>query len=275
MNEVAAIAALHGVPRSRVRPLPRGVANRGYLLGDDLVLRIPRPGFAADLRKEAAVLPVVRAVRTARLVAFAEEPVTHLATTHVPGTDLTGPEVDSRVGRQLGRELAALHRIAADIPEVPADRPPADPAALIDGLRADGWIDAGAADWLTGRFAELTPPPAERVLIHGDIAPQNLLVDHTGDLTGIIDWGDAMRADPAAEFAKLRLAQVPAMLAGYREAGAPESDWESRVRWHHLLWALGRIADRTPRPGERHWSAPPAARLLDLLRSLAADPLGR
>jgi hygromycin-B 7''-O-kinase len=275
-GEVAAIAAGYGLRPGRVRPLPPGVASAVYLLGDDLVLRVPRSaGYAADLRKEAALLPHLLGLRTTRLVAFAEEPVIHLVTTRVPGTDRSEAEVDDRIGRQVGRELAELHRIRADLPQVPADTPAADPFALVDRLRADGWIDAGSARRLTGWFERLGQPSPERVLIHGDIAPQNLLADDAGDLTGIVDWGDAMCADPAAEFAKVRLAQVPALLAGYRDGGAPESDWAARVLWHHLVWALGRISDRVPRPGERHWSAPPAARLIDVLGGLSTDPWRR
>jgi hypothetical protein len=124
-GEVAAIAAGYGIRPGRVRPLPPGVANAVYLLGDDLVLRVPRSaGYAADLRKEAALLPHLLGLRTTRLVAFAEEPA-------------------------------------------------------------------------------------------------------------------------------------------------------ARVLWHHLVWALGRISDRVPRPGERHWSAPPAARLIDVLGGLSTDPWRR
>jgi hygromycin-B 7''-O-kinase len=284
VNPVLEIAAGYDIPPHRVRELPGGEANRVHLLGDDLVLRIPRSAaFAADLRKEAAILPVVRAagIRTTSLVSFGEEPVAHLLSTRLPGVARPDADPDEAVCRELGRQLATLHRIDATVPEVPVDAQPPDTAALVAGLAADGWIDTGAARWLDDWFARLTPllPRApERVLIHGDIAPQNLLVRPDGQLGGIVDWGDAMWADPAAEFAKLRLAQVPAVLAGYRQGGAPDGDWEARVLWHCLVWALGRIADRATRPGQRHWTAPPASRLLDLLRlfsSGAAEPWRR
>ncbi|GAA1465302.1 hypothetical protein GCM10009603_45370 [Nocardiopsis exhalans] len=38
-----------------------------------------------------------------------------------------------------------------------------------------------------------------------------------------------------------------------------------RVR-HHLTRAPARLADPTPRPGQRHWSAPPLSRILGPLR---------
>ena len=266
-----AIAAVHGVPPDRIRALPGGVASRAYLLGEDLVLRVARgTAYAGDLRKEAALLPLLGGIRTARLVAEGDRPAPYLLTTRVPGRDSV---VDETICRQVGRELAALHRVPCPA-AVPDDAPAADPAELLDGLRADGWIDAGAARWLAGWFDRLGPPSPDRVLIHGDVAPQNLMSDG-GVFTGFVDWGDAMRADPAVDFAKLRLADVPAALAGYREGGAPDGDWAARVLWHHLVWALARIPDRVPRPGERHWSAPPAARLLDVLPALSTDPWRR
>jgi hypothetical protein len=46
---------------------------------------------------------------------------------------------------------------------------------------------------------------------------------------------------------------------------------EPRVLWHHLIWALARLRDPSP-SAARHWSAPPAGRLLGLLRFFATSP---
>lgn len=86
----AAVAARHGIPPADVHPLPAGVANHVLALGDALVLRVPRgPDFEADLRKEAALIPVVRAagVRTPALVEFRDGA---MLLERVPGTDLVG-----------------------------------------------------------------------------------------------------------------------------------------------------------------------------------------
>jgi aminoglycoside phosphotransferase (APT) family kinase protein len=293
---LTAIARRHGVTFEQLRPLPAGVANHVFLLGDDLVLRIPRAErFLSDLVKEAAVIPVAldAGVGTPEVVAFDDTcsavDVPYMLLTRAPGADLAGLALTSadtdRVFREVGRELARLHRLtpatAPDLPAVPVDAGPGDPWALTDRLLAGGWIDAGTARWLTGWFDRLSPylpadPPL--VLVHGDVAPQNLLVSPgTVRLTGIVDWGDAQWADPAVDFAKVPLNGVPAMLDGYRqEAGEGAATrapaWEARVLWFHLTWALGRLADPVPRPGERHWTAPPAGRLLGLLRFFASRP---
>ncbi|MDT3395084.1 aminoglycoside phosphotransferase family protein [Streptomyces sp. B1866] len=303
---LAAIAALHGAAPDRVRPLvpafPSGGANHVFALGDRLVLRIPRSRrFLPGLAKEAAVIPAARAagVRTPEVVAFdgtcSSVGVPYMVLARAPGADLAAAdlpeEAADRVYHQVGRELARLHRLSPASPEapglrsaVPEDDEGGDPRDLVARLLAEGWIDAGAARWLTGwfdRLSEHRPRDSPRVLTHGDIAPQNLVVSpRDASLTGIVDWGDAQWADPAAEFAKIPPTGVPAMLAGYgREAGggaaaASGRAWAARVLWCHLTWALARLRDPAPRPGERHWTAPSASRLLGLLRFYAAGAPG-
>lgn len=266
---IAAVAARHGLTMDRVSSMPSSVANDVRLLGDDLVLRIPRsPEMAADLRKEAIIVPVAHeaGIRTPALVAY-DEAVPYLVVERVPGADLAGRERSPGLLRQVGGELAKVHRLQLDLPP---DGPRVDPRTLIADLRAGGRLDAENADWLARWFDRLTPPADARVVVHGDIGPQNL-IESDGVLTGIVDWGDAVLADPATDFAKMPLTDVPAMLAGYRTAGGAGVS-EAGVLWHHLAWALGRLTDPAPRPGERHWTAPPASRLIGLLRFFAAGP---
>jgi aminoglycoside phosphotransferase (APT) family kinase protein len=271
---LAAILAALGRRPDELTPLAGGVANEAYLLGTGLVLRVPRTeAFAADLRKEAALLPIVRAggVKTADLIEYGEQPSPHLVTTFVPGAETRG---SPRVAREAGRELAKLHRITEPPPGVPVDEP-TDPHALLDRLATAGWIGAADAAWLGQWFTRLAaqiPAAPQQVLVHGDVAPQNLLSTPDHALAGLIDWGDAACADPAIDFAKLPFAQVPAALTGYREAGAPDEAWEPRILWHRLTWALGRLDHPRPQTEARHWSAPPAARLLDTMRFFAAAP---
>ncbi|GAA2293545.1 hypothetical protein GCM10010149_46750 [Nonomuraea roseoviolacea subsp. roseoviolacea] len=287
---LAVIARRHGGAAGQVRPLAGGVANRVYLLGDDLVLRVPRAGrFLPDLVKEAAVIPAARraGVRAPEVVAFDDTcsvaGVPYMVLARARGADLADLDLPAagmeRVFREVGRELAKLHRLspatAPALAALPVDDGAADPWALTGRLLEEGWIDAGHARWLTGwldRLSAHLPEDPPVVLVHGDIAPQNLVVaPETARLDAIVDWGDAQWADPATDFAKIPLNGVPAALDGYRrEAG--EGAWEARVLWFHLVWALGRLADPVPRPRERHWSAPPAGRLLGLLRFFASGP---
>jgi hygromycin-B 7''-O-kinase len=276
VNEVVpAIAARHGVPVERVRVVPAGVANHVYLLGDDLVLRIPRsPRYAADLVKEASVIQIARqaGIRTPAVVTFDPE-LPYLVIERVRGVEAGSmPVPDPRVYEQVGGELSKLHRLTPALPDLPVDGTPMDPWALVAELLVDGRLDKDTAGWLSewfDRLAPLIPIAPLRVLIHGDISPQNLLMSE-GLLTGIVDWGDAMLADPAVDFAKLPLTLVPAALTGYDGV-----NMEPRVLWHHLVWALARLRDPAGPPGSRHWTAPPASRLLGLLRFFTTTPYWR
>ena len=89
----------------------------------------------------------------------------------------------------------------------------------------------------------------------------------------VIDWGDAAWSDPAADLAKVPLRAVPAALDGYRQATTADAEvvTEARVLWFHLGWALAAFG-RPPRPNEPTWSAPPAGRILEVLRFFVAPP---
>jgi hygromycin-B 7''-O-kinase len=287
---LAAIAARHGVPVAAVRPMPAGVANRVYALGPGLVLRVPRtPAFVSDLRTEAAVIPLARrlGIRTPAVVDHDDSRsiigLPYMVLERAPGRDLAErdlPPVPARaLLHEVGRQLAVLHRgtssLGGDRPDVPTAEETGDPGAVVAELLDVGRIDPGAAEWLTGWFERLAPyrpSVPERVLVHGDLSPQNLLVTESGELGGVVDWGDAAWADPASDFAKLPLAAVPAVLDGYRRE-VPDGDgaqpWEARVLWYHLAWALARLRDPVPVPGRRHWTAPPLSRLVDILRFFA------
>jgi aminoglycoside phosphotransferase (APT) family kinase protein len=281
---IAAIARRHHVDPEAVTAAPfQGIANRVYFLGDHLVLRIARTESADDLRKESRVIPAaVRAgVRTPELVSFEDRgelfDVPHMVIRRAAGVTpgLPADPADQRwrtAYRELGSQLAALHQGIEALPEVPVDTP-TDPRPDVVALAETGHISADLADWLVGWFDRLTPripdAPLPR-LIHGDASPTNLLVDpNSGRLTAILDWGDAAWTDPAVEFAKLPLRALPAVFEGY--LGAQDETWAARVLWHHLHWALGRLATPADKEGG-HWSAQPGNRLLEVMRFFVAVP---
>ncbi len=307
--QVDRIAERHGVaPAAVIKVAGGGEANHVYFLGDQLVLRVARdhPAFIADLAKEALIIPEVRAlgVRTPMIMEF-DDSRTITATPYLvmersPGGRPEVPDLPSyqhwgRVYREVGAELAILHR---GLPyDTRKTRPDSklygrteirvdhreDPRDGIPKLAAAGQLNADDARWLTGwfdRLARIRPERARSTLIHGDLSPTNLLADPaTAALSAIIDWGDAAWADPATDFAKLPLRAVPYAIRGYLTApgtgGSPDPEteraWAARVLWQHLSWAINRLGT-APAPGAPHWSAPPASRLLDLLRFFLSDP---
>ncbi len=97
---LAAIARRHGVSGENVRPIPSGVANHVFHLGDGLILRIPQTERSLlDLAKEAAVIPAAReaGVRTPDVVTFddtcSEANVPYMVLTRAPGLDLARQRV--------------------------------------------------------------------------------------------------------------------------------------------------------------------------------------
>jgi aminoglycoside phosphotransferase (APT) family kinase protein len=107
--------------------------------------------------------------------------------------------------------------------------------------------------WWDGFLKDETLLQAPRCVVHGDLWPQNMLVDESGrELLGIIDFGDAGVIDAAYDFACLRLSPslYEGALASYRDRGGmTDGGFEHRVqRWWELRsgsWYSLRAALRT------------------------------
>src|SRR5262245_54581129 len=116
------------------------------------------------------------------------------------------------LGRALGRFLRALHAPATQAQVDPSDALPLDPNRRADmSVRADvartwlaeledlGWEPRGDVRTVFAAALELGPSTA-RAVVHGDLHARHVLV-REGALSGVIDWGDVCRADPAIDLA--------------------------------------------------------------------------
>ncbi|TCC29573.1 aminoglycoside phosphotransferase family protein [Kribbella speibonae] len=288
LDQVAAVARRHGVDPGEVQEVAGGVANRGFALGDDLFLRVCRPGFEADLLKETRIVPAARSVGvlTPAIVEYDDSgrllAAPYAVMERVHGTEPTA------LPANLAIQLAHLHQLE----QTPALSNPdhsgpelagvgedgwGDPWVTVEGLAERGYVDSGTASWLTGwftRLAERIDGSRSKVLIHGDVAAHNLLAGPDGDLRALIDWGDAAWAPRAMDFAKLPLTQVAVLLPDYlRHSQSPESEEElaAAVLWFHLSWGLAKLP-AAPWPGQRHWTAPTTSRLLNILHFFTTAP---
>ena len=186
------------------------------------VLRLPRPeapwalgGLAREARLlpalAAAGLPVPRDTRPlldpgGRLLGTVHRYVEGRAA--LP-RHLRGARRRERLARQLGEFFTRLHAFpsaraeALGIPEgdlwAERYRPMLEHCWPLLGPRSAAWLDATIERFL----AEGGTADAPRVLIHGDIAARHLLLDDDAALAGVIDFGDALIADPALDFAGL------------------------------------------------------------------------
>lgn len=274
------LAARFGLRADEIRSHPSGAANQAYTLGPALFLRVPRSAeFERDLAKEAAVIPIARSagVRTPEIVAQGSEPVPYMVLERVHGAEVTAAVADETIWSDLAEQLARLHQFpVGTLAGVHTDTG-GDPFVLVDRLAVAGYFDRDLATWLRDWFDRLSQsfdPNGPVVLLHGDVAPQNLLSSRGGDRVTIIDWGDAVYGPPAMEFAKLPLEQAALVVNRHVDhvPGAHLTELAAGTLWYHLCWGLAGLA-RQPQPHERHWTAPPASRLLGLLRFAVTELL--
>jgi aminoglycoside phosphotransferase (APT) family kinase protein len=288
-----AIAERHGLSERSFLRLPEvGIFNAIYVVGNDLILRIPRdhPAFIAAARKEAIAVPAARAagVRTPQLIAFDDSlellPVPYSVFERVQGATLglldREPEDTPEVWREIGRDLGGLHsRVAGQgtLAEIAVETVP-DPRALVDEIAQQGYFTSIEARWLMRWLDRLAPAALAsfpRRFLHGDLQTTNVIVAHDSlAYRSLLDWGSAGWGDPAWDFAGVPLRAAPWLLAGHREVAPLDDDQtaEARVLWRHLQLAL-LVLRRGPLP-TRSWAERPLSMLLEIMRFEIEAPQG-
>jgi aminoglycoside phosphotransferase (APT) family kinase protein len=143
---------------------------------------------------------------------------------YLDGVEATVRHVDPVA---LGEALRALH--APETLAAVGEGLPADPLGRVDmDVRLPRLEELGIEAPALVAAAQELPPAHHTVVCHGDLHMRQLLVD--GDaLTGIVDWVDVCRSDPAVDlsvaWSTLDTARRPAFFAAYGEV-----DEETRVR---------------------------------------------
>ena len=202
---------------SSARLLGEGWDNSVWVVEEQWAFRIPRrqiaiPGVERELAvllHLASLLPVPIPVPT-----FVGEPSdrfpwpffgARLLSGCEPADAELGDEARTDLGATLGRFLRALHDVELDVdlPDDPIRRAdmPFRVARTREKLGAIGDLGVWRAPPAARRLlagAERLPPSTARVLTHGDLHVRHVLVDD-GVLSGVIDWGDVCRSDPAID----------------------------------------------------------------------------
>ena len=255
-------AALEHVPALRAADLDPQRAERigegwtsvAYRDGD-YVVRALRPaayewGTAAHEREEpllalleARGLPVPREPRTLR---DASGRMLGTAHRYVAGAPARGAELRGAALRRFTTDVAAfltaLHRVPveetrdAGVPELDlgTEHYPrlVDAALPLLGPRSGAWLES----LLEAFLREGGSAGAPRALIHGDISGDHLLIEPSGALRGVIDFTDAMIADPALDFAGLLNDRswtfMRAVLSEYRGPAVGDPGLERRARFY-------------------------------------------
>jgi aminoglycoside 2''-phosphotransferase len=221
-----------------VRPLQQGWDSVTLLVNDETVFRFARrPDVAARLEREARLLPrlapslpvAIPDIRFScedpaggmRFVGYrllAGEPLTR---------DSIAPGQEDMLLAQVADFLAALHFFPVDeatrlgVPGGSTDEWRGEYAALYDEVKEHVLPlltepERASVVHLWERYlddaANSTFAPA---LLHRDLGPEHILHNPTtGQLTGVIDWGDASIGDPAHDFTGLYVDLGPEFARG-------------------------------------------------------------
>jgi hygromycin-B 7''-O-kinase len=174
-------------------------------------------------------------------------PWPYLVMTRLPGTSWhqarLGEAERHAVARQLGASVRRLH----DLP------PPAGQfwerdwlaefrATCVERQRRYGCLPERLIEQIDGY---LLPPRPDRRLVHADLHDHHVLVD-SARLLGIIDWGDAIVADPYYELPALYLNTfggdkrlLQAFLDGY--GWTPDRDFARRAMTMTLIFQFNAV----------------------------------
>lgn len=235
----------------RFKPIPTGKFNTSYYVQADdteLVLRIAPDRNAVFLfyerdmmRQEPGIHMLLlekTTVPVARILAYDDSQTiidrNFLIMERLPGTPLSdGPCGDvAAVLRQVGESLAQSHRLTADQYGYLGEHRPMPPQPtwieaflcmwrkLIEDVQATGHYSEEESSQMLALLDHFLPvfdrnPPAS--LLHMDVWGQNILVDGSSRLTGLLDWDRALWGDPEIEFAVLDYCGIsePAFWEGY------------------------------------------------------------
>lgn len=238
------LAAQHpDLATEAVSPVDEGWDNATYRLGSKWAARLPRRAAAVQLlRNEQRWLDEVTAhlgVEIPRVERIGQPselfPWPWSVVAWIDGSTADVSPLGRGQGDRLAGVLRALHRSAPDdAPDNPFRGVPLRARTeLVDTrlamLSASGRSVADGLGrlWAMGLAA---PVAEERVWLHGDLHPRNVLV-REGELVALIDWGDMSGGDPATDLA--------AAWTLLRSDSEREEFWR-RYGWTEPLWLRAR-----------------------------------
>lgn len=225
-----------------LRKLAEGWDNSVWVVDERYAFRFPQREVAMPgLEREIAALPLLAPQLPLPVPrpAFVGEPSDDFpwpffGAELIPGVEAGVAELDDEARLEVALELAAflraLHALELDL-ELPLDpNGRTDTAKRVRLAREDVrmlerqglWRTPAALEALLERVARL-PPAESPAVVHGDLHFRHLLVD-SGRASGVIDWGDLCRADPAVDLPLYWSFVPPAGREAFLDAYGPVSE---------------------------------------------------
>jgi len=203
---VAVVLARHHLPASELEASFAGTFP--VFLAGEVVIKLFGPAFDGTESHTAELamhhlLSGHPEVPAPGLIAhgclFGDEPRwPYLVTGRLRGVAIREADLDHSasvsVARQLGEAVGRLHRLPAPGPVAGRDVLREMRARAADRLRGFG-MPGHLAEQVPDYLADALPATS---LVHADITADHVFVDRAG-LVGLIDWGDAIIADPYYE----------------------------------------------------------------------------
>ncbi len=207
----------------QVRFLAAGWDNELFMVGEDWVFRFPKRAQQVPwLLREIEIMPVMAEALGTMVPRFEYVgepspafPYPFVGYRFVPGKGADQIESldQARLAEDLARLLSRLHRVdTSRIPATPAGPEATSWSALRTGLvgvasTVRPLLDRGLLTLAEPYLVGAVPEPEQHRpgrFIHNDICPDHLLVDPvSGQLSGVIDFTDAIIGDPVLDFVGL------------------------------------------------------------------------
>jgi aminoglycoside phosphotransferase (APT) family kinase protein len=224
-----------------LRRLAEGWDNSVWIVNERYAFRFPQREVAIPgVERELEVLPQLPALPLAvprpLFVGRPEHgfPWPFFGSELLNGVEAGDADLDDgarvAVGVELARFLRELHALELDV-TLPLDanrrtdmqrRATLAREQLAEVEKLGVWSAPPRVEELLAE-AQRLPPPERPVLVHGDLHFRHLLVDG-GAASGVIDWGDVCRADPAIDLPLLWSFLPPAGRVAFLDAYGPVNE---------------------------------------------------
>lgn len=234
------IGARHRLWTTDAEPstLSRGSENTTFSVGDHIVrLAVDREAAA----REVAVLNALAGITSVPIPV----PLVHdvegglVVYRRLPGSALIHHRRrrGTVIADALIPTLAAVRQLAISR-ELPLDDYPNDvwhDDALRHFRASHSHLDPAWAAVIASFLSDSPPSDRRRVVAqHNDLGAEHILVDAAGTVTGIIDWTDAARTDPARDLGLIYrdIGSDTALRIAAALDGAVSDDEHARIRFH-------------------------------------------